>query len=49
MCNSKAVTSSSGTLQAKQELETQVLSLQQQSLLEHDRVDLLGNDLTQVG
>jgi hypothetical protein len=36
-------------MQVKQELETQVLALHKQSLLEHARVDQLGNDLKQVG
>ena len=50
-CNdSKAATSSRGyVMQVKQELETQVLALHKQSLLEHARVDQLGNDLKQVG
>ena len=36
-------------MQVKQELETQVLALHKQTLLEHDRIDQLGNDLKQVG
>ncbi len=36
-------------MQVKQELETQVLALHKQNLLEHDKVDQLGDDLTQVG
>ncbi len=36
-------------MQVKQELETQVLALHKQKVLEHDRVDKLGNDLKQVG
>ncbi len=35
-------------MQVKQELETQVLALHKQKVLEHDRVDQLGNDLKQV-
>ncbi len=47
---SKAATSSRGyVMQVKQELETQVLALHKQNLLEHDKVDQLGDDLTQVG
>ena len=49
-CNmSKAATSSRGYVtQVKQELETQVLALHKQNLLEHDKVDQLGDDLKQV-